>query len=43
MTKQWRAWCRRERLDREMHGEVPFHLDMETDKYVETSNRVAAR
>ena len=34
MIKRLRAWWRSERLDRELHAEVRFHIEMETEKYV---------
>ena len=34
MIRRLRSWWRGERLDRELHAEVRFHIDMETDKYV---------
>jgi putative ABC transport system permease protein len=34
VIKRLRAWWRSERLDRELHAEVRFHLEMETEKYV---------
>jgi predicted permease len=34
VIRQLRSWWRGERLDRELHAEVRFHIEMETEKYM---------
>lgn len=39
MIKKIRSWWRGERLDRELNGEVRFHIEMETEKCVREGMR----